>query len=103
MRATMIRLRRSRRFAAVAAAGVLLTATRAPGGDEQYQAARKQHDAWVQRPSLYKRTLGREALARTGDARALRVLAGDYRDAESPRDRVRALLVSLAAAYCDRP
>jgi hypothetical protein len=94
------------RAAAVGAAVsaiVCLAAARAPGDDAAYQAARKQHDAWAQRPSLYKRTLGREALARTGDPRALRVLAGDYRDAESPRDRVRALLVSLAAAYCDRP
>ena len=72
-------------------------AQRGPGYDKAYQTYR----SWIKRPSLHKRTLGREFLARTGDVRALQVLAASYSRPEAPKDFVRYLIVTIAAECLD--
>ncbi|MBL8843729.1 MAG: hypothetical protein JNL90_19565 [Planctomycetes bacterium] len=57
----------------------------------------------VKRPALFKRTRGRETLARTGDRRALEQLIEDYQKPEEPKDRVRALIADLTTSHCTDP
>lgn len=58
------------------------------------------YKATQKRPSLWKRTQGREALALTRDVRAIPILAADYKSAEKPRDQVQYLCAALATRYC---
>jgi len=51
------------------------------------------------RPSLWKRTLGREAIAATRDKRAIELLAEDYAKPEKPHDQVQYLCASIATLY----
>ena len=51
------------------------------------------------RPSLWKRTVGREELAMTRDARAIDILAQDYAKPEKPKDQVQFLVASLVTRY----
>ncbi|MCB9895963.1 MAG: hypothetical protein H6839_16135 [Planctomycetes bacterium] len=53
------------------------------------------------RPSLWKRTAGREELAKTRDARAIEILAQDYAKPEKPKDQVQFLVASLVTRYCN--
>lgn len=62
---------------------------------ESFDAAFAAYRQYLQRPSLYKRMLGRTKLAATADERAMRELIASYKRAEEPRDHVRYLLASL--------
>ena len=53
----------------------------------------------IQRPSLWKRTEGRRAIAETKDSRALALLVADYAKPEPPREVVRWLCVHLALEF----
>lgn len=100
---------RARRAAVLAllTLGVLLGGGVGPAGPTRagaeppasYEQALARHRERMKRPSLYKRLLAREGLARTGDARALEVLARDYEKPEEPRDHVRYTLVTMAATH----
>lgn len=74
-----------------------------PVGADGYDEAYKLYRKWIKRPSLHKRTLARERLARTGDARALAILAKSYRRAEQPKDQVQYLLASIATENFAEP
>jgi len=62
-----------------------------------------QYKKYIRRPTLRKRTIGRERLAETEDVRALKILAASYPKAEKPRDQVQTLIVSLCADYFAGP
>ena len=79
---------------------LLLLAALARSGPS-YDKAYPLYRTWIARPSLHKRTLARERLARTGDVRALQVLAASYARPEQPKDFVRYLLVTIATEYLD--
>jgi len=68
-----------------------------PVAGEDFDKAFKVYQVWVKRPSLHKRTLARERLARTGDPRALHQLIQDYARPEEPKDQVRYLIAYMAA------
>jgi hypothetical protein len=68
-----------------------------------FAAVRRQYGAYLKRPSLFMRMRGRRLLAKTGDARALDVLADSYASPEPPVDRVPHLLVSLTAQSFAKP
>ncbi|MFQ5844208.1 MAG: hypothetical protein ACE5JG_04390 [Planctomycetota bacterium] len=68
----------------------------APVHAEDFERALSAYRASLKRPSLHKRTLGRERLAATEDPRALRMLAESYGAAEKPRDQVQYLIVTIA-------
>lgn len=78
-----------------AAATLLLLSPPVPA--EDFESAFKAYQVWVKRPSLRKRTEGRERLARTGDPRALKALIQDYGKPEEPKDQVRYLVAFMAA------
>src|SRR5690606_21333147 len=80
---------------AMALLALLASVPVAAQGQDSYAAALAKYEAYVQRPSLHKRTEGRRALATTLDPRALDVLAKDYVRPEEPTDVVRHLIVSL--------
>lgn len=90
-----------RRLALCALALALLPAlaapTRARADDDA--AAEAKWRTWIKRPSLYKRTQGRLALARTGSTRAIGLLADDYLKPEDPKDHVRYLIATIATEY----
>jgi hypothetical protein len=65
--------------------------------DDAFQAEKTRYEAYLERPSLYMRNRGREKFARTGDVRALEILARSYARPEEPKDQVRYLLASLCA------
>ena len=66
---------------------------------EDYNKALSAYRSWIKRPSLHKRTLGRERLAATGDMRALQILVQSYGKPEAPRDQVQYLIVSMVAEF----
>ena len=68
-----------------------------------FDAALARYEAWKRRASLWKRTMGRIALAQTGDPRALPLLIEDYRRPEEPKQQVKALIASLAADHLTAP
>jgi hypothetical protein len=68
--------------------------------DDAWDKHVAEYKASQKRPSLWKRTQGREALALTRDVRAIPILASDYASAEKPRDQVQYLCASLATRYC---
>jgi hypothetical protein len=63
--------------------------------DDAWDKQVADYKASQKRPSLWKRTQGREALAMTRDVRAIPILASDYASAEKPRDQVQYLCASL--------
>jgi hypothetical protein len=70
-----------------------LAAQNPPDGAD-YDAIFARYRAYIARPSLQKRTKGRELLAGTLDPRALDVLVQSYTKPEEPRDVVRYLIAS---------
>lgn len=68
--------------------------------DDAWDKHVDEYHATQKRPSLWKRTQGREALAMTLDPRAIPLLAKDYKSAEKPRDQVQYLCASIATRYC---
>ena len=70
---------------------------------EDFDRALGAYRAYLKRPSLHKRTLGRERLAMTEDLRALKILADSYGRPEKPKDQVRYLIVNLAAEFFGEP
>ncbi len=68
-----------------------------PVAGEDFDKAFKAYQVWVKRPSLCKRTEGRERLAQTGDPRALKALIQDYGKPEEPKDQVRYLIATMAS------
>lgn len=89
-----------RRFLTVLLTLAAIVASAAAQDD--FDAEAKLYKEWMKRPSLYKRTLARERLARTRDVRAIGILARDYAKPEAPKDQVRYLLASIASDHCDR-
>jgi len=85
----------SARSLLVVAAACALVPGRVEARGETYEAALAAYKAYLQRPSLRKRMVGRERLAATDDPRALAILAASYSRAEEPRDQVQYLLASL--------
>jgi hypothetical protein len=76
----------------------LLAAAALPGparAQDPYDQALARYRAYLERPSLYKRTLGREVLAATLDPRALEVLVRSYDKPEEPKNAVRHLLATI--------
>lgn len=67
------------------------------GPPPSFEQLLERHEQGTRRPSFRKRIEAREALAQTGDVRALQVLVKDYDKPEAPEDHVRYTLVSLAA------
>ena len=88
-------MKRSRIFLALALCAGFVFAR------ESYDKARKAYNTWVKRPSLAKRTRGRERLAQTGDLRALQVLFQSYARPEAPKEFVRYLIAGIATEYLD--
>lgn len=78
---------------------ILFAAVAVVSADDNWDAKVADYRASQKRPSLWKRTLGREALAATRDKRAIEFLAQDYAKPEKPRDQVQYLCASLAARY----
>ena len=78
---------------------VVLAAAIPAGGQDDFAEQLKAYRAELKRPSLYKRTKGREAFAATQDARALDTLAKDYKRPEDPKDQVQYLIASIT---CDQ-
>ncbi|MCP5065352.1 MAG: VWA domain-containing protein [bacterium] len=76
------------------ALGILLCVTSAAAKD-RFEAARAYYEERVQRPSLYKRTQGREVLAKLRDPRVIEILAKDYGSAEDPSEQVRETIVEM--------
>ncbi|MFM8387059.1 MAG: vWA domain-containing protein [Planctomycetia bacterium] len=81
---------------------LLVAVLRGPGEagaspPETFEQLLERHEQGTRRPSFRKRIEAREALAQTGDVRALQVLVKDYDKPEAPEDHVRYTLVSLAA------
>jgi hypothetical protein len=72
-----------------------LSAQSPPAGAD-FEAVLARYRAYLARPSLQKRTKGRELLAGTLDPRALDVLIQSYTKPEEPRDVVRYLIASKA-------
>jgi hypothetical protein len=73
-----------------------------PKGTPTFGEAMGQYEAWIQRPSFYKRTIARDFLAQTGDVRALEIFEKTYKKPEEPHDRVRSTIVSLATRHLRR-
>ena len=88
-----------RRFAFICLALLALTAV--IRADDAWDKQVAEYKASQKRPSLWKRTQGREALALTRDVRAIPILAADYKSAEKPRDQVQFLCAALATRYCN--
>ncbi|MBK8979959.1 MAG: hypothetical protein IPM29_29015 [Planctomycetes bacterium] len=63
---------------------------------QTWEEALAKYQTWKERPSLYKRTLGRLALAETRDPRALPLLIRDYAKPEYPEGPVRYLVAQIA-------
>ena len=70
---------------------------------QDYAKALRLYKSWIRRPSLHKRTLARERLARTGDVRALRILAAGYARPEKPKAQVKYLIAAIAADAFTEP
>ena len=85
---------------AIAALALLAVALSVTAQDD-FSEHEKTYKQWMKRPSLYKRTLARETLARTRDVRAIEILAKDYARPEAPKDQVRYLLASIANDHCN--
>ncbi|MBI5851665.1 MAG: hypothetical protein HZB39_11670 [Planctomycetes bacterium] len=64
--------------------------------DKAWKKALATYQEWVQRPSLYKRTLARQTLAQTLDPRAFDILVKSYSKPEDPIDANRYLIASIA-------
>lgn len=88
---------RSAARAGLALCAVLLAAPATSAHADEVAAAEAKYRTWLKRPSLYKRMQGRVALARTGTAKAIGVLADDYMRPEEPKDHVRYLIATLAS------
>ena len=87
-----------KRLAVVALALLAATAVvRADDWDAKVAAYKESQ----KRPSLWKRTVGREELAMTRDVRAIEILAQDYAKPEKPKDQVQFLVASLVTRYCN--
>lgn len=69
--------------------------TQKPVPQLPFEEALARYEQYLQRPSLYKRTLGREVLARSRDPRALEVLVKSYDRPEEPKEVVRHLIASI--------
>ncbi len=69
-----------------------------PRGDAFAQAKAK-YEEFLARPSLVKRTRGRERFAATGDLRALAILATSYDRPEEPKDEVQYLLADICTNH----
>ena len=65
-----------------------------------YEEALAKYVAWIERPTLYKRTIARVGLAETHDLRALDILMKSYKKAEDPKERFGSLIASIAVAGC---
>lgn len=83
----------------VGTALVVLAGLASVAGAEDFDKALSAYRSWIKRPSLHKRTLGRERLASTQDMRALQILAQSYGKPEAPRDQVQYLIVNIAADF----
>jgi len=70
---------------------------------EDFEKAHAAFKAYLKRPSLWKRTIGRVRLAASGDLRALEILAASYPRAEEPKEQVQSLIVSIASDYLAEP
>ena len=87
-----------KRLAVVALALLAATAVvRADDWDAKVAAYKESQ----KRPSLWKRTVGREELAMTRDVRAIEILEQDYTKPEKPKDQVQFLVASLVTRYCN--
>ena len=78
---------------ALAALAAPILSQQEPTGAE-YESVLARYKGYVARPSLQKRTKGRELLAGTRDPRALEVLIQSYAKPEEPKDFVRYLIAS---------
>ena len=67
-----------------------------PATADDLGPAEAQYRAYLRRPSLYKRTIGRVKLAQTGLPGALALLTEDYMRPEDPKDQVRYLIATIA-------
>ncbi len=63
--------------------------------DAAWKKALATYTEWIQRPSLWKRTLARENLAATVDPRAFDLLVKSYSKPEDPADQNRYLIASI--------
>lgn len=90
--ASVIPLRAVAAALAAAASGVLAPSSPA----QSYDEVLARYQEYLQRPSLWKRTVGRRALAATRDPRALEVLAASYDRPEEPEAVVRHLIATIA-------
>jgi len=88
--------RRTRRRWVARAVLFAVLASGGPASAEDFASAEASYRAYLQRPSLFYRTRGRQLLALTKDPRVVPILAQDYAKAENPADIVRSLIVTLA-------
>lgn len=64
-------------------------------GQNEFRKAHRYYKKCMERPPMLCKTRGRERLAETGDRRAAEILAASYKGLEAPKDRNRAIVVSL--------
>lgn len=83
----------------IAACLALLCVAAVTHADDAWDSQVAEYRATQKRPSLWKRTLGREAIAATRDRRAIEILAADYAKPEKPKDQVQYLCASIATLY----
>ncbi|MFO1054470.1 MAG: hypothetical protein U1F36_19795 [Planctomycetota bacterium] len=74
---------------------VLLATTATPRAQDDWKKTLATYQEWLQRPSLYKRTLGRERFAQSVDPRAFDILVKSYAKPEEPQDQNRYLIASI--------
>lgn len=70
------------------------------GAGDDFSEARERYLTYLRRPSLEMRTRGRDRFARTGDVRALRLLARGYARTIEPKDHEQYLIASVCADGC---
>lgn len=84
---------------ALSGLGMTTPSAEADDADDKYKEALKQMKAYKKRPSLTKRMVGRELLAKTKHDKALDRLIKDYKRAEKPEEAVESLITMLIAEY----
>lgn len=79
------------------AIGSLLLLPSAPlqAQDDGWKGHLARYQEWIQRPSLYKRTVARQTLADTADPRAFDLLVKSYSRPEDPVEQNRYLIASI--------
>ena len=85
------------KWGGLAVVALLLGGAPAWAKKRSFEEVQKEYEAYLARPSFWKRTLGRIRLAATRDGRALPLLQRDYEKPEDPKEEVRQTIVGSLA------